>query len=280
MSFLFMLEQSILRFDTAPKEVDSGRLLEESAPRFSSWLAAMYSLLPCRKRRRKNLVDDVLASLEDTHLSPVCCFLCRRPGHVSVKCPSLPKGAVVAFRSCSDQDHLHYRARRAWTKDGEPLTPSQHIEYGNVKVPSKWFSCALQNAEPAFFWSTRHVVDNETRPTRGHNWETKHIAAIDVTQCEVLADVHTAALAASHGIIERRPMGLAISNSEVILKSVPHSAVLAMRSVQSVCCEPICDGSLDVHHASPEALDRWCLYAQWSNRSRYPEALRPPWLQG
>ena len=149
--------------------------------------------------------------------------------------------------------------------------------FGNVSTPSRWFS-ASHDIDLALFWSTRIVVNKRCTQNGGRNWNVQHIALIDLNRCDIYADISSAPLAISHGLETRRELGLAISNREVNLRAVPPCAVLVVRSVQEVICNP-CD-EFKIDHGSKNAFERWVDYARWVERSKYPGVLRPKWLPG
>ena len=207
------------------------------------------------------------------------CFLCKNYGHTSLHCHLKQSGARLGYRCISASNYDDYCAGRGWVKEmGDMLTPMQHVSFGNLKTPSRWFS-ASESIDPAFFWSTRVALDGKVSQTQGRNWDTAYIAVVDLNLCEIFADVSNGPLASAHGINDRRELDLAISNREVILRAVPHEAILSVRSVQDIICNPNADRCL--HDAgSAEACARWTGYAQWAERGRYKSATRPEWLPG
>ena len=84
-----------------------------------------------------------------------------------------------------------YEAGRAWAKDrGDELAPQQHVQYGNVQVVSRWFSCSLI-LDSAAFWSMYVVEDGKPKYNRGRDWSSQRIACIDLDMCDILADLST-----------------------------------------------------------------------------------------
>ena len=171
-------------------------------------------------------------------------------------------------------NYYDYEAGRAWASDcGAELAPQQHVQYGNVQEVSRWFSCSLI-LDSAAFWSMYVVEDGEPKYTRGRDWSSKRIACIDLDMCDILADLSTPALAAAHGLDDPRALRLAITNREVLLRAVPHNAILGMQTVEEICSS---QGQVTEYRA---LMQRWVQYAQWASHSRFPSAFRPSWLPG
>ena len=239
-------------------------------------------MLPCfqckRRRLQRQIPAPPLALVDKGLPSTGVCFYCCQEGHFAGSCPQLSATAVLAFRAISAADWSAYQQHRPFIKDvGEDLSPLDHVYHGNVVVQSRWFSCSRASVEPAYFWSTCQVVDAKCRHTRGHNWSTQRIALIDLAQCSVRADVSTPALAWEHGVTRRPQLELAVSNKEVILREVPHQAVLRVHSVESIC-RGLCPGHLIDEADNRAAVDRWRHYAEWAARRTHPGAPRPRWL--
>ena len=118
------------------------------------------------------------------------------------------------------------------------------------------------------------VEDGKAKCNRGHDWSSQRIACIDLDMCDILADLSTPALAAAHGLDDPSALRLAISNQEVILRAVPHNAILRMQTVEEICSS---QGRVTERRA---LVQRWVQYAQWASHSRFPGAVRPSWLPG
>lgn len=209
------------------------------------------------------------------------CFLCRHQGHVSVACPLLASGSIPGYRCIAADDLVSFNLKREWRRtEGEPLSPLDHVWFGNTHTRSLWFSAARHTVDPAYFWSTRNVIDGSCRANGGKNWESQYVAMLDLNQCDIYADVSSGPLAAAHGISKRNQLDIAIAHQEVILRAVPHNAVLAVRSVRDIICTPCVE--LSINESSREATDRWVAYASWAERGapKHRHATRPQWLPG
>jgi len=135
--------------------------------------------------------------------SHIRCLICLESGHPSQACHRA-SGKRLGFRSLSPEHLQACQEGRCMepNKDGKYLSAAEHVGGGNVKVPSRYFSCCRHDVDPSLRWMTLTVDERSlcTRAIEPQEFPKKGVAVLDLDAAIIKYDVSTYVLTVAHQV--------------------------------------------------------------------------------